>query len=522
MNIKIFTAIAGLFLMAAVMPTTAYHSVYPARMPDNLTPVPLNAGDWVVDTSGATACESFGKTDDRNSQAINRVGLNGLCTSGLGGATGTAVPPGAPAFGIYTVLDLCDAESDSRDASVGKVGPLGTCLSGTSRSATSTTECVLTGGVPPCTGNGRVNAHGYRARVGAFTCTVPTNREFLPVVNEDFKFWYDELYAWYSFTAGDGYYETGLAPTDGVPDNDNPPPPGSAGATDEYAAYHGHVTVFPDLTRSETGASNFGSVAILSPPAGVAPPAGLADNAANGLGGGGHVANNCAGSPSAPPSGVTGPAFVAPYAADLTSPSGQCHPIPAAAATPPGATYVVGSTAVVKVGVGPNVDDGTVVLAAGGRGPNVGGACVSRAAAAVGVVDAVGGANTVFQACMDMDNDGDCEDESTAVPPTTNPCPDAIFYSHQNSLGFPAPGLNSNPMALAPPVIAGCPGNNNNWVVFVCTGVHSDAMGPHKHESGGGTVAMAGAGGAAYTAATGGFCSPASTVLFTGKLYTQL
>jgi hypothetical protein len=172
----------------------------------------------------------------------------------------------------------------------------------------------------------------------------------------------------------------------------------------------------------------------------------------------------------------------------------------------------------VAKGLGIDVDDGAVALAPGGRGPNVGGACISRGSVAVAVFDIVGGAGTVFQACMDMDNDRVCRDGG----PPGNPCPDTVIYSHADSPGFPAPGPNSNPMLLPAPVIPGCPGNLNDWIIIVCTGIHNDATGPHVHASSGGSIVPTAGGAAGFAAVPGGFCAPGGAPVLGGKPYVQL
>lgn len=255
------TAASLLLLVAALMPATAYHiDGYVEAVPN--TPgayVPEPAADWVTTLGLVTICESMGPLDDRNA-GVPHAGVGGLCAAGRSDATGTPAPAAAPNIGDWTQLDVCDAATATRPQ-VGITAAAGACSSGTSGSLLTAVQAALGASGTA----GRTNAHGFTGRVGVFTCFVATDTELLPVVDADQALFYEELYAWWSYTAGDGYYTPAEAAgafhytaEDGIPDN---VPAGLVPAGfDSEAAFHGHATVFVLPDRSEPGASVVGSV----------------------------------------------------------------------------------------------------------------------------------------------------------------------------------------------------------------------------------------------------------------------
>lgn len=169
----------------------------------------------------------------------------------------------------------------------------------------------------------------------------------------------------------------------------------------------------------------------------------------------------------------------------------------ASALTPFLGTYAAGGTAVVKSDGTTFADAGALTCSAS-TGAGVGGACISWANAAgmdsVLVNDATG-SNVAYQVCVDNDGDGTCSAISL-----TGACNDRIFFSHADG------GVFFNPLGPLPTSFdAGCPGGFPGWLVFLCTGVHSDAAaGPHQHAATVGAVGPV-TGGTGY----GDFCSGA-------------
>ena len=274
-----------LVMAAALAPASAYHIDYidPLLMPAGGS----QPGDWTTAGAGAvTVCESNGPLDDRNSNPVPTQGVGGSCTTGRNDASGTLAPTAATVGAAgWSRLDLCSVLTGARTITAGAVS--GNCASGL----------------------GATNQHFYTARVGAFQCEVPNQGGVvtdgplgsLPqTATADFAFYYQELYAWWSYD-GDSSYTTADAPG-ALHGGDSD----TSDVVDVESAWHGHVTTFIVQAQS-TGGSTTGSTEVTA----AAPGGALSD--VNGAGVGG-VSNNCGGSPSAGPGTppMQGPAIRAP------------------------------------------------------------------------------------------------------------------------------------------------------------------------------------------------------------------
>jgi hypothetical protein len=142
----------------------------------------------------------------------------------------------------------------------------------------------------------------------------------------DYGLYYDRLYAYWSYTLGDGWYTQGdFADTvhtgDGAGSNGNTNWNNPTGSDNEDA-FHAHVAAFIDASKSNPGSLTGGTATGSSStevwsgaaPAGW-PAAGLSDVPGSGAGG---MANNCGASPACAPGGGScgtsayGPVFRAP------------------------------------------------------------------------------------------------------------------------------------------------------------------------------------------------------------------
>jgi hypothetical protein len=161
--------------------------------------------------------------------------------------------------------------------------------------------------------------------------------------------------------------------------------------------------------------------------------------------------------------------------------------LPHASAAGDTGRYVSGGTAVVRSGGQPAADNGSVVCDRG-DGVGVGGMCLNFGGGdAVKIVDEVAGENVAFQACIDNSGDGVC-----TSPDNSFPCPDQVFFSHDDGGNFYNP-LGPVPTSFLP----GCHGGPwKGYVVFLCDGVHQDGVSAHTHEasSGRGEVTTGGEG----------------------------
>ena len=337
----ILAGLAAILVVASVLPATAYHIDGRWNAAGTAAGSGLTDADWAINTGGVTACESAGAMDDRNPQGDHRWGINGLCTTGQNDATGStaAVAPAvvtAPAAaGTYVKLDICDAiTADSTAGAARNVGQGPYAFGGGACAAAATgSRSLLSLNTP-----GRTDAHGFTGRVGAFTCFVPTHLEPVPIATVDYALYYDALYAWWSYNGNptptfvsvpdERLFYTPGDPVGGIMTGNGQPPPFDGSRNQD--AFHGHATVFPDLSASEILASPIGSVETTNViPAGAF--VGLSDDSFAAAGG---LSNNCDDSPSCGPSPMAGPSTVcgAPYGPVIRAPSGgivRPHVLPA-------------------------------------------------------------------------------------------------------------------------------------------------------------------------------------------------
>ncbi len=154
--------------------------------------------------------------------------------------------------------------------------------------------------------------------------------------------------------------------------------------------------------------------------------------------------------------------------------------------------YVTGGTAVAKQSGQPPAADSGALACNAADGSGVGGACVPFGPGdSVLVNDTANGTGVAFQVCLDNDGDGVC-----TSPDVSQPCPDQIFFSHDDAGNF------FNPLGPLPPsFLPGCPGGAwPGYVVFICQGAHvagaaspispiADASG-HVHPATTGTASL--------------------------------
>jgi hypothetical protein len=177
--------------------------------------------------------------------------------------------------------------------------------------------------------------------------------------------------------------------------------------------------------------------------------------------------------------------------------------------------YVGGATVVYKqAGQDPEVDRGVVVCNVE-TGAGIGGGCLpfSPANQFIEVLDVLqtldpagnNGHNVAFQVCIDVDGDNRCV--SGGDPQPTTPCPDIVFFSHNDA------GMFFNPLGPLPqtwPIGCPVPNTGRNWigyVVFLCEGAHvADAHTgiPHTHPTTAGTIK--GTTNGPYSGGFGDFC----------------
>jgi hypothetical protein len=340
---------------------------------------------------------------------------------------------------------------------------------------------VCPGGV--CAGT--TDQHGYSVTLGPFSCFVPTDNLPLtgPFVFNDYAVFYSERYAWWTYD-GDGSYANAF----------------------EESHYHGHLSVFVDMTTSDVGASQLGSVeatATSAPDRSVlfsdefTPWGGFTPAIREDLD------NDCGGSPAGSATVTGGPIVRRP-----SDPS--VDPVK------PGRAYVVSVTGAIGVpGLQANTvaaltdivaDEGVVVCDAL-IGAGAGGACVPfNSAGALQVNDLVLGTDVIFQVCVDNSGDGFCGNDDGL-----GGCADSMTFSHALNVA-----ANSNPIEDLPAgFTAGCENNGgfNGYVVFMCTGVHvleafpvpNANVDPHLHTATLGTVNAVASGTAGY-ADGAGFC----------------
>jgi hypothetical protein len=146
--------------------------------------------------------------------------------------------------------------------------------------------------------------------------------------------------------------------------------------------------------------------------------------------------------------------------------------------------YVGAGTAVARANGGTAADNGTVVCD-NGDGVGSGGVCLAFGGGdAVAVADAALGENVAFQVCLDNDGDGFC------TSPSSGPCADQIFFSHNDA------GQFFNPVGPLPTgFLPGCAGGPwKGYVVLLCEGAHVVGTDVHTHEATSGTATVTGGG----------------------------
>jgi hypothetical protein len=182
--------------------------------------------------------------------------------------------------------------------------------------ADAESDCDDDAGITTDTG---FSAHDftYTARLGAFQCVIPA-ANVVTGATADYAFYYDRLYAWYSYDPnGDGWYTAGddsgphtgdgFASDNGDGVDDAPPGPFAASAvngdgdSDNEDAFHTHVTVFLSTNAAEHNVPPTTGSVITEDVAGL--PAGVTDTSTAG-----GLLNACGGSPA-----VSGPVARAPY-----------------------------------------------------------------------------------------------------------------------------------------------------------------------------------------------------------------